>query len=287
MRWSAAKKTLQVCEGESSNKWKAAGGAVLDAAEEEPCTSDTPGALEFDSAANVLRICDGSSTYLTVLLGGSGETHVLGATTAASIAVSGAFQLGTTDAACQDSRHGSLRWSQDRGRVEVCTIDNAWAAIYQPPPESCQQIVNENPAAASGMYDLTGGNIYCDMHSEPGKGWTRFLRHSDTGNVAISNEKWDDAIQTAASAGIHRWMWKTYTSATSSGPAGSSPENTVISTLASSTRGPSFTFFKYQTSSCNSHRYSGHGNYISSSTFVSAYSSCTSPSHSGKPVKTL
>ena len=45
LRWYAAKKTLQVCEGEGE-KWKAAGGAVLDAADNEVCSADNPGALQ-------------------------------------------------------------------------------------------------------------------------------------------------------------------------------------------------------------------------------------------------
>ena len=53
MRWFAEKKTLQVCEGESE-KWKAAGGAVLDAADEEPCTSETPGTSTIAMCASSL-----------------------------------------------------------------------------------------------------------------------------------------------------------------------------------------------------------------------------------------
>ena len=69
LRWFAAKKSLQVCEG-SSEKWKAAGGAVLDAADEEACTADTPGALMWTNTAGqqALAVCDGVDTYTGVLL---------------------------------------------------------------------------------------------------------------------------------------------------------------------------------------------------------------------------
>ena len=40
LRWLGDKAALQVCNGA---KWKAAGGAVLDAADEEPCNAETPG----------------------------------------------------------------------------------------------------------------------------------------------------------------------------------------------------------------------------------------------------
>ena len=48
LRWYAEKKSLQVCEGDSG-KWKAAGGAVLDAADGEPCTSENAGALQYNA----------------------------------------------------------------------------------------------------------------------------------------------------------------------------------------------------------------------------------------------
>ena len=53
LRWFSAKKTLQVCEG-SSEKWKAAGGAVLD--DEEPCNADNRGALQSGDVS-LLSVC--------------------------------------------------------------------------------------------------------------------------------------------------------------------------------------------------------------------------------------
>ena len=121
LRWLAAKKTLQVCEG-SSEKWKAAGGAVLDAAEEEPCTSDTPGALQYAADTNTLSVCDGTDTYLTVIVADS----------AGRGSFTGSVQVGY-DELCDGTREGALRWSQDEGLLQVCT-SSAWAAVYEPPP---------------------------------------------------------------------------------------------------------------------------------------------------------
>ena len=67
LRWWPEKQALQVCgKGE---KWRAAGGAVLDAADEEPCTSETPGALQWDNADDkkLLQVCEGTDTYLNVV----------------------------------------------------------------------------------------------------------------------------------------------------------------------------------------------------------------------------
>ena len=78
MRWFAQKKTLQVCEG-TSEKWKAAGGAVLDAADEEPCTSETPGALQFDAHTKVLGLCDGAADAYRAVVVASAATGNVGA----------------------------------------------------------------------------------------------------------------------------------------------------------------------------------------------------------------
>ena len=63
------------------------------------------------------------------------------------------------------------------------------------------------------------------MDSESGYGWTRMFIHTDTGNQRLAQNKWDAAITTAADAGIQRRMFKTYISASSSSPAGSTFEN--------------------------------------------------------------
>ena len=62
LRWSAVKSALQVCDGA---KWKTAGGAVLDAAEDEPCDAENNvGALRWHNNAGNKRMeaCDGSGT---------------------------------------------------------------------------------------------------------------------------------------------------------------------------------------------------------------------------------
>ena len=110
-----------MCEG-SSEKWKAAGGAVLDAAEGEPCTSDTPGALQFHADTNALSVCDGTDTYLSVTVADAeGRGSFLGS-----------VQIGY-DELCDGTRSGALRWNQDDGLLQVCS-ENAWAAVYEPPP---------------------------------------------------------------------------------------------------------------------------------------------------------
>ena len=106
-------------------------------------------------------------------------------------------------------------------------------------------------------------------------------RHQDSGNVRLPTSEWDAGIEMAAQAGIQRWMYKTYTSLSGNSENGSPFENAVIMTLASGQRSSGFTFFKYNPSSCNQHRYAGE-QYIDSSKIV-AGSSCTGGfSHSGK-----
>ena len=52
--------------------------AVLDAADEEPCTSDTPGALQWNNAENqkVLEVCDGAGQYRAVVVAEAGSGNV-------------------------------------------------------------------------------------------------------------------------------------------------------------------------------------------------------------------
>ena len=91
IRWLAEKRQLQVCEG-TAQKWKAAGGGVLDAADGEPCSGETPGQMQFDDAADTLEICSGDA-YVRVLLAGA-HAQV------ASLAASAGVQLGYDAGAC-------------------------------------------------------------------------------------------------------------------------------------------------------------------------------------------
>ena len=106
LRWLAAKSALQVCNGA---KWQAAGGAVLDAADEEPCTSGTPGALQW-AASGVLQVCDATAeAYRRVV--------VVDAEGRGSF--SGSVQMGY-DELCSSAREGAIRWNSEDQLLEVC-----------------------------------------------------------------------------------------------------------------------------------------------------------------------
>ena len=182
LRWAETKKALQVCgKGE---KWRAAGGAVLDAGDGEPCSSETPGALQWNNDADkkVLEVCDGVDTYQNVLLAGAGA-QALGDVTAATLATTGHLQVGSTSATCGEGLKGGLRYDATNKLLEMCTDKDAgswaWGPIYEPPPPpgseqsaaavSCKTLLSLG-VTASGLYWLTaysanpsGLQVYCDQ----------------------------------------------------------------------------------------------------------------------------
>ena len=54
IRFDVDKEKLQYCDGA---KWKAAGGAASDAAENEPCNADARGSFQFDASTKILATC--------------------------------------------------------------------------------------------------------------------------------------------------------------------------------------------------------------------------------------
>ena len=60
LRWSTDKASLQVCDGDKA-KWNSAGAATLDAAENDECTADLEGALQWNAETKVLKICTSSA----------------------------------------------------------------------------------------------------------------------------------------------------------------------------------------------------------------------------------
>ena len=112
----------------------------------------------WDNAGNAktLTVCDGAGNFVEILLAGTSEQHVLGAVTADSLAVSKSIMVGFDDQ-CDQTRHGALRWDQDanqgKGRLELCA-EGKWAAVYEPPPISCQDAKDKDATASSGMYVL-------------------------------------------------------------------------------------------------------------------------------------
>ena len=166
----AGKTALEFCNGQ---KWAAAGGAVLDAADQEPCSADNPGALQFDNTHKILTVCNGAGAYRTVIVADpAGRT-----TLPASIKLA-------MDGLCNGDREGALRYNPEDTAVEVC-VEGEFKAIYEPPPPANCKIL-KGQGFGSGTYTVfpigfdDGVSVYCDMDTDGG-GWT-LVRIDDNGN---------------------------------------------------------------------------------------------------------
>ena len=105
---------------------------MLDAADNEPCTSDAVGALQFDSSSKLFTVCDGSS-YVNVLLAGA-TAQALGDVTAQSLAVSGTGGLvvpaGTDGQRPSNPAAGTIRYNSEQELFEGFAV-NEWKPLGQ------------------------------------------------------------------------------------------------------------------------------------------------------------
>ena len=137
LRWFKDKEVLQVCG--KAQQWRAAGGAVLDAAEGEACNADSAGFLQFHHDQNLLEVCDGAGTWMNIPLAGPAH-QALGASAimlaAPSLALTGQLRIGMdANIACSADTDGTMRWHSEEGLLQVCVgSKEKYTAIYEPPP---------------------------------------------------------------------------------------------------------------------------------------------------------
>ena len=156
LRWFDEKAVLQVCNGE---EWKTAGGAVLDAADNEPCASDeNPGALQFDAAASRLDVCDAqAATWTRVLVNGQrGVAASLGPTSAMSLEVTtGAGGVPEGGA----GPHGNLRVG-----ASDSTGESNPERFWQVTAYDSDGVIRMNPGKESTMYVNREVGVPRDFH---------------------------------------------------------------------------------------------------------------------------
>lgn len=117
----------------------------------------------------------------------------------AALDVDGGIKVGSGQS-CDSSREGTIRYNDSESVLEVCTGQDWLTVGGNTTPTDCQEILNNNPKATSGTYEIDpdgpGGNqpfkVYCDMQTDGG-GWIRVLDY--------------DASQDGTSFSNHASQW--------------------------------------------------------------------------------